>query len=130
MTDSMLLVHFISKEEIAGEPKRAQMTVFYAGEVIVFNDFPADKAKEIMLLASGGSGNADASGSWKTPSNSVEKLCSGDAVASSSKAAADPVFSAAQESPQQPQTEANTSGSLIADSVISIQLSSPFNPSW
>ncbi|XP_059315784.1 protein TIFY 10a-like [Lycium ferocissimum] len=32
--------------------EKAQMTIFYAGKVIVFNEFPADKVKEIMILAS------------------------------------------------------------------------------
>lgn len=36
-------------------PKTAPMTIFYAGQVFVFNDFPADRAKEVMLLASKGS---------------------------------------------------------------------------
>ncbi|KAK4373108.1 hypothetical protein RND71_008492 [Anisodus tanguticus] len=31
--------------------EKAQMTIFYAGRVIVFNEFLADKVKEIMLLA-------------------------------------------------------------------------------
>ncbi|XP_038695712.1 protein TIFY 10A-like isoform X1 [Tripterygium wilfordii] len=38
----------------AGELQTAQMTIFYGGQVFVFNDFSADKMKEIMLLASEG----------------------------------------------------------------------------
>ncbi|KAG2728610.1 hypothetical protein I3760_01G213200 [Carya illinoinensis] len=35
----------------------AQMTIFYAGQVLVLNDFPADKAREIVALVSKGSSN-------------------------------------------------------------------------
>ncbi|GFS38509.1 jasmonate-zim-domain protein 1 [Actinidia rufa] len=35
--------------------KLHKMTIFYAGQVIVFNDFPADKAEQIMFLAGKGS---------------------------------------------------------------------------
>lgn len=34
------------------QPEKAQMTIFYGGQVMVFNDFPSEKAKEIMMLAS------------------------------------------------------------------------------
>ncbi|KAL0410394.1 UNVERIFIED_CONTAM: protein TIFY 10A [Sesamum latifolium] len=34
------------------EAETAQMTIFYAGKVMVFDDLPAEKAKEIMMLAS------------------------------------------------------------------------------
>uniref|UniRef100_A0A0E0LNA8 Protein TIFY n=1 Tax=Oryza punctata TaxID=4537 RepID=A0A0E0LNA8_ORYPU len=37
------------------EPEKRQLTIFYGGKVLVFNDFPADKAKGLMQLASKGS---------------------------------------------------------------------------
>ncbi|NP_001351872.1 protein TIFY 10A-like [Cicer arietinum] len=35
-------------------PKAAQLTMFYGGQVIVFDDFPADRAHELMSFASKG----------------------------------------------------------------------------
>ncbi|KAL1547845.1 protein TIFY 10A-like [Salvia divinorum] len=51
-------VNFLSVIENSGnknpksEVETAPMTIFYGGQVMVFNDFPADKAQEILALAS------------------------------------------------------------------------------
>ncbi|XP_022720924.1 protein TIFY 11B-like [Durio zibethinus] len=34
------------------EPKNSQLTIFFGGQVLVYNDFPADKLKEITAIAS------------------------------------------------------------------------------
>ncbi|CAH8391012.1 unnamed protein product [Eruca vesicaria subsp. sativa] len=39
------------------EPQTAPLTIFYGGQVIVFNDFSAEKAKEVVDLASKGTAN-------------------------------------------------------------------------
>ncbi|XP_047157804.1 protein TIFY 10A-like [Vigna umbellata] len=41
-------------KSVEKEPKSAPLTIFYAGQVIVFNDFPPGKMEEIMALASKG----------------------------------------------------------------------------
>lgn len=57
-----------------GGPEKAQMTIFYGGQVIVFNDFPADKAKEIMLLASSNGGTTSVAPKLPESSLPVSKV--------------------------------------------------------
>ncbi|KAL0909480.1 hypothetical protein M5K25_020354 [Dendrobium thyrsiflorum] len=40
----------------AKQPEKAQLTIFYGGKVLVFDNFPAEKAQDLMQLASKGSG--------------------------------------------------------------------------
>lgn len=47
------------------------MTIFYGGQVIVFNDFPADRANEIMLLAGKGSSQGQSTTALNSSASSL-----------------------------------------------------------
>lgn len=49
-----------AKEVISKPPKTAQMTIFYGGKVVVLDDVPADRARDMMLVAQNGSSNKKA----------------------------------------------------------------------
>ncbi|KAL3625284.1 hypothetical protein CASFOL_030738 [Castilleja foliolosa] len=56
---TMDFLHLMEKsgQDSIPEKETGQMTIFYAGQVIVLDDFPADKANEIVMLASNCSSN-------------------------------------------------------------------------
>lgn len=55
------------------EPKNAPLTIFFSGQVLVYNDFPADKFKEIMALACQGC-SAACSGGGVIADSGMEKV--------------------------------------------------------
>lgn len=80
------------------------MTIFYGGQVLVFNDFPSDKAREIMLLASKGypvTGNCFAP--FTSPPKPAESASSLVTPISSSVAGIPP-FGVTSLIPEKPQT--------------------------
>ncbi|XP_008778980.2 protein TIFY 10a-like [Phoenix dactylifera] len=46
------------KTSVVREPEKGQLTIFYGGRVLVFDHFPAEKAEDLMQMASKGSSNA------------------------------------------------------------------------
>jgi jasmonate ZIM domain-containing protein len=65
----------------------AQMTIFYGGQVLVFNDFSADKAREIMALASKGS-SSTSSGFVSTSASIMDQVNSRSCMAPESNVVA------------------------------------------
>ncbi|XP_021828425.1 protein TIFY 10b-like [Prunus avium] len=67
-----LFPHFAKNPEavLADQPGSAQMTIFYGGQVLVFNDLQAGKAREIMGLATKGSSKISSG----FVSNGIDKL--------------------------------------------------------
>lgn len=79
------------------------MTIFYAGQILVFNDIPADKAREIVALASRGS----------SYTSGMDKVNSGSYTVPASNIAATSQRNTAQERLQQ-QSQAIDSGNCLA----------------
>lgn len=51
----------------AREQEKRQLTIFYAGKVLVFDDFPPEKAKDLMQMASKGASVAQSSALLPSP---------------------------------------------------------------
>ncbi|KAK7328749.1 hypothetical protein VNO77_22868 [Canavalia gladiata] len=48
------LINSSAIKAVSKGPKAAQLTIFYGGQVMVFDDFPADKVNELMSFANKG----------------------------------------------------------------------------
>ncbi|XP_074374904.1 protein TIFY 10A-like isoform X2 [Apium graveolens] len=63
-----------SSERAEYEPRNAQMTIFYAGQVLVFDDISAVKAQQVMQLANKSVTQVDTSTGFVIPSNNTTKF--------------------------------------------------------
>ncbi|KAI3463209.1 hypothetical protein Pfo_019872 [Paulownia fortunei] len=70
-----------SKEATTTDPKTAQLTIFYSGRVLVFDDYPANKAKELVAFAKKSSSQMSYG---ILPNTQQEKPSPGGAVTSTS----------------------------------------------
>jgi jasmonate ZIM domain-containing protein len=86
------------------EPEKAQMTIFYGGQVIVFNEFPADKAKEVMILASKGTSQSHTNNQHAFASNLANNSVDSTSSVATGTSAVPPNLGnkAIQEPPPQP----------------------------
>lgn len=76
-----------SRKPATMEAVTAQMTIFYRGQVLVFDDLPAEKAREIITVATKGSSSVS-NGFVSTPASIMEKVRSRSPMASESNVVA------------------------------------------
>ncbi|KAM4110711.1 hypothetical protein ACJW30_05G012500 [Castanea mollissima] len=76
-----------SRKPATMEGVTAQMTIFYRGQVLSFDDLPAEKAREIITVATKGSSSIS-SGFVSTPASIMEKVRSRSPLASESNVVA------------------------------------------
>ncbi|KAL4625334.1 hypothetical protein ACB092_05G017500 [Castanea dentata] len=76
-----------SRKPATMEAVTAQMTIFYRGQVLAFDDLPAEKAREIITVATKGSSSIS-SGFVSTPASIMEKVRSRSPMASESNVVA------------------------------------------
>ena len=95
------------------EPQSAPLTLFYSGQVMLFDDFPAEKAKQVIDLANKGSANgftAELNNNQSAYTKNIAK--NQKEIASIPRPVPSPVKTAAQE-PIQTNTSSLASGKFF-----------------